>query len=147
MPVRAWAHTRECACELVSACVRYHSRPRYASRSLGGEAPTEVRATAGSAEAEGEPGSMDNKESVKKGLRELFSLFADIHVPLFGMTTGPKADFGLADMLARARFVEAPRLHATLQRAFAECARAFAEYRTSLDAPPPWSACPRALMP
>ena len=60
-----------------------------------------------------------------------------VHTPLLGMTAGATGDFGLAAMVAAAQHLHVSRLQKTLERALAECARAFAAYRTSLDAPAP----------
>ena len=104
---------------------------------LGGLAPASKRAIAGAEDAEGTWGKLCDKANIEKALKLAFSMLAMVHTPLLDMTAGAADDFGLGAMVAEAQHLHVSRLQKTLERALAECARAFAAYRTSLDAPTP----------
>ena len=104
---------------------------------LGGVAPADHTQLFGYAEADGTWGKISDREEIKRALSAVLSMIRAVHVPLLGMAVGPDGDFGLENLLDKARLATVDRLATTLREAFALFTAQCEEYRESLAAATP----------
>ena len=114
---------------------------------LGGVAPADHTQLFGYAEADGTWGKISNREEIKRALALVLDMIHAVHVPLLGMDTGAKGDFGLGQLFVEARLATVDRLATTLREAFGLFTAQCEEYRESLSAAAPClqSALARAI--